>query len=73
MSSEVGEETLFGRKRSLASSPWAGHCYLKNPAGQAGRLLAFVWASGGSAGRPSPDPDVRALNQPRLHPSSNAV
>ena len=42
--STVSGQALFGRKRSLAGSPWAGHCHLEDSAGQGGRLLTYAWA-----------------------------
>ena len=60
--SSVPGEALFGRKRSVASGSWAGHCHLEDPAGQGGRLLAYVRASGTSAGQPSLGLNEKALN-----------
>ena len=62
--SSVPGEALFGIKMGLASSPWAGHCHLEDPAVQGSSLLGYVWASGGSAGQLPPSPDETALNQP---------
>ena len=69
--SSVPGEALFGRKRSLAGSPKAGHGHLEDAAGQDGRLLMYVWASGG--GQALLDPDEKVLNHPRPHPSSKTM
>ena len=59
--------------RSVDGDISAGHCHVEDPAGQGGRLRAHMWASGGSAVQPSPDPDETVLNQPKPHPSSKIV
>ena len=70
---QVPGEALFGRKRSLVSSPWAAHSHLEDPARQRGRELVYVWVGDGSAGQPPTGSDERALNQPSPHPSSKTV
>ena len=71
--SSVPGKPLFGRKRSLAGSPWADHCHHEDPAGQGGRLLAYLCASGEFTGQPPVDPNKRALHQARPHPSSKTM
>ena len=48
-------------------------CHLEDPTGQGDRLLTYVLASGGPPGQTQPGPGERALNQPRLYPSSKTV
>ena len=70
--SSMPRETFFRRKRNLAGSSWPGHCQLEGPAGQGGRLLAFVWASGGSAGQPPQDLDERTPKSAQVASSKKA-